>query len=492
MVLRSFFCCLLLLSPLTMVHGQTIQSDLFADSVGINIHLHYTQTPYYTNFPMIRDSLVELGVRHERDGFIDNAEQLYYDHHNELGRLGIKGMFTTLASQDYPILQSWPLRVSDSFEAYENPNELDRVAGGLDTLESTMPRLFSVSLAGTAPYFPVIGASLTKSPSYAQLGDTSAYIDFGNLHNYFGGRNPGTAGWGGLDANGNAYGGLAYQLDFVRITSGSKPIYSTETGYSNTPLITNWVSQEVAAMYMPRLLFEHWNAGIRRTYLYELLSNGTGSTSDWGLLASDGTKKPAYYAVANLVSLLGDKGPAFQPVDLNYSVVGGDSTLHRLVLQKRDGSYFVALWVEQQGYDPDAHVDMPVDPQPIVFNTAATFPSVTVHQWDRQGAVTSTILPGGNSFSLVVTDKIMVLQLTPTVGTWKLNLSKSPATGGSILISPVSPNNTYTVGTTVTLTAVPAAGCSFSKITGAFPQSSFFQTVKPKSSMTEVFNFTCP
>lgn len=43
-------------------------ADAFTESVGINTHFGYTDTPYWTDWPMIRDRLKELGVSHLRDG----------------------------------------------------------------------------------------------------------------------------------------------------------------------------------------------------------------------------------------------------------------------------------------------------------------------------------------------------------------------------------------------------------------------------------------
>src|SRR5450432_973882 len=74
---------------------QSVQSDAFVDSAGINIHLHYTDTLYYSNFPLIESSLKALAVRHVRDGLLDTTVQAYYDRLNRLGADGIHGIFTT-------------------------------------------------------------------------------------------------------------------------------------------------------------------------------------------------------------------------------------------------------------------------------------------------------------------------------------------------------------------------------------------------------------
>ena len=95
-------------------------ADSFVDSVGINIHLHNMDTPY-SNFPRVQQALEDLRIRHVRDGLIDTTWKAYYDRHNQLGRLGIKGIFVTSPDQNDQLLLDYPRRMKDSFEAYEAP-----------------------------------------------------------------------------------------------------------------------------------------------------------------------------------------------------------------------------------------------------------------------------------------------------------------------------------------------------------------------------------
>ena len=82
-------------------------ADGFVDSVGINIHLHFNDTAY-ANFPRVQQALKDLGVRHVRDGLVDTAWKEYYDRHNQLGRLGIKGTFITSPAQSVQLLLDYP------------------------------------------------------------------------------------------------------------------------------------------------------------------------------------------------------------------------------------------------------------------------------------------------------------------------------------------------------------------------------------------------
>ena len=386
---------------------QPVAADTFVDSVGVNVHLSYTRTPYFSNFPLIQQSLLALGVRHVRDGMVDfGPKSYYYDRHNALGRLGIHGEFTTSTTQSADLLKTWPTRVPDSFEAYEGPNEMDKKPNGIDALRTFMPVLYTAAKSGFAPKAYVIGPSLTKDSSYTEIGDLTANQDFGNLHNYFSNRPPGTPGWGP-----NGYGSIRTNLAHVAVTSKSQPVYTTETGYTNDPKIPAYLSPDVAAVYMPRLLFEQFHAGIKRTFIYELLStNG----EDFGLLDSTGNQKPAFKAVANLLNMLSDKGPTFTPSPVSYSVSGGSPAMHHFLLTKRDGTVYLALWLEVSSFNENAHTPIDVAPQQVTLTLPTAPASIKAHHWGADGNVTTAVLKPSTSVKLQVSEKVVLLELGST------------------------------------------------------------------------------
>ncbi len=402
------------------------------DSVGINVHLHYTNTLYGTNFPLIETSLTTLGIRHVRDGVVDTTWQPYYDEHNQLGQLGIKSIFSTSVGQSASLFQQYPGRMSQCFEGYENANEYD-ISGDpnwIGALEAAMGLLSSTVRNGNGSQYPILGPSLTQIGSYPALGNQHTQFDYGNMHNYFGNRNPGTVGWGGLDAQGNSYGSIAYNLDEVAITSPGLPVMTTETGYANDP--SAGVPEAVSAVYMPRLLLEQWNAGVKRTYLYELLSD---LGQDFGLMRSDGSYKPAFYAVSNLLNLLSDKGASFTPGSLPYTLNGADSNLHRLLMQKQDGTFYLALWLEESSFDPNQQTPIVVTPESIQLQSTQQMNGVTVYQWNQDGKVAASNVQGGTSIPLTVTDKLMLVKLSATTSTNPVNITlASNVPGGWISV----------------------------------------------------------
>src|SRR5258708_38226170 len=95
---RTFSILLMAIAPLLFASNRAtgqaaIQADQFVDSAGINVHLHYTNTLYGTNFSLIQTSLQQLGVRHLRDGIALDSWRTYDNELNLLGQDGIKGIF---------------------------------------------------------------------------------------------------------------------------------------------------------------------------------------------------------------------------------------------------------------------------------------------------------------------------------------------------------------------------------------------------------------
>jgi len=232
-------------------------ADAFVGTVGVNVHLHYTDT-VYANFPAVESALKSLGVRHIRDGMVDTKWQPFYDRHNELGRAGIKADFITAPKLDASILLAFPSRMKDSFEAYEDPNEFDGRPDWPATLGPYMEMVYKTVKSNPATAgFPVIGPSFTKKESFDKLAASAPFFDYANLHNYFAGKYPGTQGWGSIDWN----------LALVDKAWPGKPVMTTETGYRYDMENVQGIPEEIAGRYMPRMLLEQFLHGIQRTYI---------------------------------------------------------------------------------------------------------------------------------------------------------------------------------------------------------------------------------
>lgn len=388
---------------------QTAAADAFVDSVGVNVHLHYTDTPYFDRFSTLRDRLIDLGVRHVRDGVVDQALQQYYERFASLAEAGIKGTFITAPNQSTEVWASFPARVGDAVEAFEGPNEYDqsRDPNWAQTLTETLKRLRSLKSDPRTSAYPIYGPSLTSETAYTALGDVSAYFDYANMHNYFAGRHPGTAGWGA-----NGYGSIGWNLDLNRRYAQEKAIVTTETGYQDTASEDGAVPQRVAGLYMPRLLLEQFRAGVVRTFLYELC-DWSKTSGGWGLLDLNASPKPAFLAVKNLLSVLRDPGPPFAVEDLRYSVEGATGDLHHMAFQKRNGTYLLALWLDVPSWDPAAQRPVGTEVRHAVIRLPDAMRVVRTHRWQPDGTVSmSGSSTRSASVPMIVSDALTIIELT--------------------------------------------------------------------------------
>ena len=194
-------------------------------------------------------------------------------------------------------------RLQGSLDALESSNEYD-LRGGADWATDLRPyqqHLYETAQAD--PYLstlPLIGPSVVRWSQQDQLGDVSELLDYGNIHSYPDGYFP--------ESN------LGSHLANATGLSGSRPVMATETGW-HTAL--NWTdshkpaSEQAVATYMPRLFLEYFRRGVARTFSYQLLDHWQNPELDerelhFGLLRNDLSATPAFVALRNTISILGD------------------------------------------------------------------------------------------------------------------------------------------------------------------------------------------
>jgi hypothetical protein len=364
--------CLGMLAPLRA--GAAVEARAaagFVDSIGVDVHTAFSDTPYVSQFATVKQRLEELGVHHVRDDlFPDRPDQ--YQRLNELAAAGIGSTLIMGSPADGTSGLEDLLEVAkedlDGLDALEGPNEYS-TSGDPDwksNLIAYQQALYSKAKADSAlGGLPVIGPSIVHGDQ-AELGDVSASLDYGNIHSY---------------PQGNPPDKLGSFIKSAEFNSGSKPTVATETGYhtalawegENPP-----VSEAAMATYMPRLFFEYFRWGIVRTFSYELLDEWPDplleeKESNFGLLRNDLSRKPAFDALRDTIRILEDPGPPFAPASLDYTLSeagvelpGPESTsLHKVLLQKRDGSFYLALWRLSSVWDPAAGEPLPAQSQPV-------------------------------------------------------------------------------------------------------------------------------
>jgi hypothetical protein len=426
-----------LASPASAVEHKAQPSDRFADSVGVNLHMHFSGSTYDRGFEsIVKPELLRAGVRHVRDGAYTYAEassSTYYERCRALAAVGIRfnllTSFKTLWSEPtdpakLDDVYRWCNGAVDSFEGVNEP-DLQRIPAGYpdwktQTLQSQKTLWQTVKGNPALRNVKVLGPTIVWAPT--ALGNQSAYMDYGNWHPYPGGECP---------TCGDAYGqNVDTFMAKYRTISGTKPIIATETGYHNAvdaPAAGHrGVSERAAAIYLPRLLLEYFNRGFARTYLYELIDSAydpsdTLPNAHFGLLRYDGSEKPAFKALTNVLRITSDPGPAFTPRPLGFAATGNTARLHSTLLQKRDGTYLLGLWVERSDYDTGARPnaaddiaargDRTVADQRITLNFDSPVTSIVIRRFNAAGGTSWENSSATKTLSLDVSDRLTFVQL---------------------------------------------------------------------------------
>jgi hypothetical protein len=387
-------------------------------SIGINIHLSYFQTAYGRHFgTIIMPRLLELGVRHVRDGGVvvpsDPWMELVYGRMKDLSASGIRFNLVLrppLGSQDYTTadhldrLLEYAGPAIESFEGL-NEHDLSRRPDWVTEVRSFQRAIYTrLKEDLRTASLPLLGPSMGRPDGAAQVGDLSRFMNYGSLHPYPGGDRP-----------------MASVAVFVaqgRKLNGGRPMVVTETGYHTADTWTGghpYISEEAMARYVPRVFLDYFNAGFAKTYLYELIDEGNSRAEReqaFGLLRDDGTPKPAFYSLRNLIAVLRDPGSAFTPGKLGYQLSGDTTNVRRLLLQKRDGRFYLILWHDAYSWGlVGGHTSVPsakmvrlqLDGPAIQIRSIATLNSTeTVDHW-----------VGTASIVTAVPDSPVVLEIIP-------------------------------------------------------------------------------
>jgi hypothetical protein len=391
-----------------MVTETSTRADSFVDSIGTNAHFGATGSLDDKYFPQASTLLTGLGVRHIRVGMNFNSPSLVSEM-QQLAASGIHGDYIVSPGSSQTQVLSFPARVAPSLETFEPPNEPDDQVGQpyptwVAPCIAFQQNLYSWVKGNPATArYPVLGPGLAWPASIAQLGNVSANFDLSNLHDYLVNYNPG-----------NSYGTTI--LGMASATAGGKPIVVTEAGYG-TGTTTPLVDDRTDLRYLTRMFFEYFNEGITRTYSYDFIEIGGASLfGQYGLVQSNLAPKPVYYGLKSIIGALNDPGTAFAPAALTYRLSGFTSSVHHLLMQKRNGSFVMAIWIEAPGWDTYSPTggDIIVPPQTVTLSTAANFSSVSQQSMNEAGAFsTSPLSWSGNQVTFNVNDTVSLITLTP-------------------------------------------------------------------------------
>jgi hypothetical protein len=443
-------------------------ADAFVDSIGVCTHTGYGSTTTFsrnwdTGDPnqSIKSLLPELGIRHIRDGINYNAIGWKWDRFCDLYRAtGIKAqLIMDDRTNDIPdpafvddlltqfktrstVIGGQTISFLSTIEAVEGPNEFDingpyvGTSNWVTPLTSYQQAIFQ-QVRGDSAFntIPVVAPSMGNGNSLDLLAGMAPWLDRSNAHPYPGGVRPSLAG-----------GIPAYRGDTSRVWPG-KPLLASETGYHNALSDSSGhapVSKKAAQKYHSRLLATHFKQNIDRTFLYQFIDlEANPSLNDrekhFGLVGvTDAAlppgstpytlyRKPTFYAIKNLITLLKEPGAQFTPDPLDYSLGGSTTDVQDLLLQKKSGEFYLVLWLEKDSYLnplttpaqalPGSDVNVP--PQSVTVQFGQNVTSVIAY---TPGAGTNTGNPtlgtqgttltiSNNTVTVSVPDEIVLLKI---------------------------------------------------------------------------------
>lgn len=425
---------------------QAIPSDLAADLVGINTHLNYTDTVYYSHYTdIIKPRLLELGVRHIRDNTSDDTT--VKNRYIELARVGIR----LLVPNQYGSKQTWVKTMNSAVEgvsvveAVEYSNETDGwVPPGYATfqeyLKAAMPTLYPQYKGDTqTASIPFLGPSFANvrdrpGQLLTALANASNYMDIGNVHDYPGGQYPEGPAGGGW--------GISMTESINRARLGStKAVWATELGYRKSPDDPGHraVSETAAAKYFPRVFLSHLKRSAPRVYIYQLVDNG--QTDELGIINHDGTLRKQFTAIKNFIQTFKDAGAAFPPEKLDYTLTGDLTNVESMLFQKRDKTFLLVLWQAVSSSNGPADINPVRKNVTVTLANAATTVRVYEPTFDLD---VKNSLTDVTAINVAVPDHITVIEInghgiegttsgTATTGTGTVTTGTTGGTTGTVV-----------------------------------------------------------
>jgi len=393
------------------------RAEALANAWGVNVHYDFQQSEYGDE-QRVTDLLIDLGVRHVRNRYKpgvaairDSFQQLADNGCRVNAICGVADSSTqpTMAELMEGIVADFGPDAALVFSALEGVNEPnnDDIPWVIRTRSMQAELWRARSARQETSSIPVIGPALARKVGgmdkygmtndertrldYEALGDLTAYCTRGNIHVYPDDSSPSDEidkfmGWASA-----VYGDLR-----ITCTEGGYWNHLGADGVSN--VIPNYtggahaVPEDVAALYSPRHLCEHFLRG-NRLNTYQLLDQTKNADSDrgghFGLVRSDYTLKPAFNAMRRFLDLVGDRSPrtfartSFRPAGLRHAVAGGTADYRSLLLQRSTGEHLLVMWrdVKLYDYDVDKHAGryLQVNPYAVTVTLDESAP-VTVYR----------------------------------------------------------------------------------------------------------------
>jgi hypothetical protein len=361
--------------------AQAVPVNDFLNSTGINTHMGQgvSESTYEEGFKY-------TGIRNARD-YLRAVSALIALHRSTIMPGVYPGVRVDVltGSLDTMVSDATTLASADVLLALEGPNEPNNFSityngqrGGGHPTGTWMPvaqyqrDLYSMVKASPIlaiyPVFNVseggaetdnVGLQWLTIPSGAGtlMPDGTRYADYANTHNYVCDHTAGVRdnqAWDASDPTANrewdgiygeyhrtwAHGYEGYAIAEL----AALPKVTTETGYSTGPVGNCVIPEEQQGKVYLNLFLSAFKRGWRYTFIYQM-HDKEGGDNDFGIYHTDLTPKIAATYLHNLTTILADV-VSNTTGSINYSIPGKPATMHDLLMQKSDGTFYLAVWDE--------------------------------------------------------------------------------------------------------------------------------------------------
>jgi len=329
----------------------------FLDTLGVNVHLNYKDTAYADAAAVARD-LHYLGIRHVRDALPmawsaggahpeDFAYMVKAGVKFDLGVDGGKSFDPNVvvaradevsklmpgaieAIEGFNEINNWPV----TYKGTTSPAAADAAMRALYAALHADPHLAGV------PVYDMTGAPTPM--------DLTGRADFANAHPYPHNGNP-PAITADPDLKGHVGASVVTEIGNFSLPAtwpAGKPWWE---GYTMLGMDEESQAKSILLSY-----FSAAEAGIKRTYVYELLDEKTDPGSNqpefhYGLFHHDHSPKAAAVAIHNLTTFLAGAGGASPPMDDEpppLKLLNAPPHTHLLYIRGGQKTWFAAVWID--------------------------------------------------------------------------------------------------------------------------------------------------
>jgi len=405
-----------------------VAANTFLNSMGINTHISQgvSESSYEALFTY-------TGIRNDRDG--ENDASSYVTLHNNTIVSGFPGVLCDIIAEDdtTAISTANTLASGSALLSMEGPNEPNnqtivyggQTGGGSGTwvpVADLQAAIYSsVSGSSTLKNYPVFGVSEdgaetnnvglqyltipTPLPTGVLLAAGTQFSNYANCHNYvsnaglvdnmaWNAANPSTSV--SYDGMYGEYTGVTWGQHFAAYptTDVTIPKVTTETGWGTSG--SGSVTQDQQGKVFLNVYLAEYKRGWSYTFIYEMRDNEGGDSTGEGIYTSSSTAKLAATYIHNFTTILQDT-VSNAPGSLNYTIPSEPATVHDLLLQKSNGTYYLVIWDDRPVGEANDNVTV---------NLGGTY---SVNKYDPTVGTSATSLGSVSSVALTLSDHPIIL-----------------------------------------------------------------------------------